>query len=406
MSDFAKILRHLCPLIGERKCLEAAAEAVGRFVAAPRGAVFNLNMPPRLGKSYIATAATAAMLLADPDIRVLRVSYSAELAEAFSVQTQAMYLDFFAKLGVPPPSVSGTRGRWSIGTRTEPSMIACGVSGSVTGFGVDVAIVDDTCKSMADAMSPAWSRTLDIFRESVLLSRLEGQRKILNIGTRWTLNDWFSAWDTAEVFTLPALVGGESVCEEWQTTEELDTLRRRMGDDMFSAQYMQKPLAIGRARLFENWSPRMDAPPDCLPVAVIDPATAYGTDWFVCGFYAKYGGLTYLADMHIDRRCTIGEFSDWLQKRRIAYALCEANGVGAEVVRQLRRSGVPVRAFATKRDKYSRAFAVLDRFESLRINPDIDRKVLQELAAEAAAFPSANVHDDLIDNIVMAFEHL
>ena len=408
MATFGSLLRLLCPLVGERPALEAAADGIAKWHAAPDGSVLNLNMPPRLGKSYLATAATAAILLLDPKARVLRVSYSAELAEQFSVQTQAMYLGFFERLGCAPPSVNGTRGRWTIGNRHAASLIACGVGGSVTGFGVDYAIVDDTCKSMADAMSPAWSRTLDLFRESVLLSRMEGCKKILNIGTRWSLNDWFAAWPEASTVEVQALTpDGRSVCDGWQTTEELSLLKQRMGEDLFSAQYMQKPLAAGRARLLEGWQPVFADTPDGLPVAVIDPATSYGTDWFVCGFYVKHAGLLHLKSMHIDRKCTIEQFAGWLEGQRFAFALCEANGIGAEVVRTLRRRGLPVRAFATKRDKYSRVFAQLDRFAALRIDRDgVGKKALEELASEAAAFPSSNTHDDLIDNITMAFEHV
>lgn len=370
------------------------------------GDVLNISMPTRFGKSLLATAFSTWLLLKDPDIRILRASYAADLAETFSVQVRDQYTRFFERCGVAIPNVSGTRARWSIGGRVQPSHAGVGVGGGITGFGFDIAIVDDTAKNMVEAMSAAYTRSLESFKESVLLGRLEGRKKIINVGTRWTVNDWFSMWADAKEYVLPAMVDGKSVCEAWKTTAELEMERERVSDEVWSAQYMQRPTATGRIRLFEGWKPeQVGEIPDGSRVIVIDPATDYGRDWFVCGEYVRAGGFVVLCDMYARKQATVDEVSEWIKSRDYSVAYIECNGVGANIADRMRRSGVGgVVGFTTTADKYSRAYLQMDSIRNyFRIFAGVDRDTVRELLTQADEFP-AGVHDDLIDNVVMAFE--
>ena len=399
-------------IVAERPQLVTLADTLQRWWDnGETGDVLNVSMPTRFGKSLLATSFSVWLLLRDPSTRILRASYAADLAETFSVQARDQYCRFFERTGQETPQTAGTRARWNIGSRVQPSHAGIGITGGITGFGFDIAIVDDTAKSMLEATSAAYSKTLTSFRESVLLGRLEGPRKILNVGTRWTVNDWFSFWPDAEQYVLPAMVEGRSVCEAWKTTAELELERSRVSDEVWNAQYMQAPTATGRVRLFEGWRPiRAGEVPQGRHVLVMDPATDYGSDYFVVGDYIYSEGLLYLCAMFAKQAATLEEVAAWMNARDYSVAWCESNGAGANIISKLRQKGVrSLAAFVTSKDKYSRAYAQReDIMGRLRVCASVAPDTLAELEREADAFPvsDGSIHDDLLDNVVMAFERI
>ena len=397
-------------LCSERPKLLEVSEIVDEWLHNGKtGDVLNISMPTRFGKSLLATSSSVWMLICDPSVRLLRASYSADLAETFSQQVKSQYVSFCDKIGLNS-SIKGTRERWSIGERDEPNHAGVGIGGGITGFGFDIAIVDDTAKNMLEATSAAYSRQLQVFKESVLLGRLEGRRKILNVGTRWTVNDWFSMWPDAETYVLPAMIDGRSCCEAWKTTAELELDRSRVSEAVWSAQYMQAPTETGRVRLFEGWQPERVKTYGGRLYAVIDPATDYGKDWFVVGIYSADRGIITLVDMFAEKAATPEQVADWLKRWDVDIAFCESNGVGRSVIGKLCDAGIDnVAGFATKTDKYSRAYVQRDGILNyFRIAEGCSRDAVAELLREADAFPVTgdDIHDDLLDDVVMAFEKL
>lgn len=370
--------------------------------------VLNISLPTRFGKSLLSTSFSSWLLVfRNKKARILRASYSAELAESFSQQVRTQTEYAFSNLGIRIKT-KGTRNLWRIAGNTEDNHCGVGVSGGSTGFGFDIAIVDDTAKNMIEATSAAYSRNLKLFKESVLLGRMETDKKIINVGTRWTVNDWFSLWPDATTYTLPAMINGRSCCDAWKTTEELELDRDRVSSDVWDAQWMQAPTATGRIRLFEDWKPEIVATiPDGKPIAVIDPTTDYGQDWFVIGIYVRVAGFVYLIDMFAKKRATPEEAATWLNERNYTVAWIETNGVGADVLNKMRKAGAKnLVGFATTSDKYSRAWLQMDNIKNyFRIFAAVDMEVVRELLVQADQFP-AGEHDDLIDNVVMAFERL
>ena len=398
-------------MCAERPQLVEVADAVQSWWDNGRtGDVLNVSMPTRFGKSLLATSFSVWLFLRDQRTRVLRASYASELAETFGVQVKDQYLKFFERNGQRIPDVEGTRSRWSIDGQKQPNHAGVGIGGGITGFGFDIAIVDDTAKNMLEATSAAYSRQLQVFKESVLLGRLEGRRKILNVGTRWTVNDWFSMWPDADTYVLPAMVDGRSCCEAWKTTAELELERSRVSDAVWNAQYMQAPTETGRIRLFEGWQPEMVDNYGGRLYAVIDPATDYGKDWFVIGIYSVERGIITLVDMFAEKAATPERAAEWLKRWDVDIVFCESNGVGRSVIGKLRDAGIDnVSGFATKTDKYSRAYVQRDDIINyFRIAEGCNPDAVAELLLEADAFPVTgdDIHDDLLDDVVMAFEKL
>ena len=414
--DFADYFSEIHPEIAEdRPMLLEAARRIQAFVLnGKEGDVFNLSMPTRFGKSLLSTSLSTWLLTkVSPRYRILRASYAADLAESFSEQVRDQVEEFYYPK-FKRKATKGTRARWKIIGVPEDTHAGCGIAGGITGFGFDIAIVDDTAKNMLEATSAAYSRQLKVFKESVLLGRLEGRRKILNVGTRWTVNDWFSMWPDAQSYVLPAMIDGNSCCEAWKTTAELELERSRVSDSVWNAQYMQAPTETGRVRLFEDWKPltvKADEISDGVPhVIVIDPTTDYGKDFFVIGDYMFHGGMMYLCDMFAEQAASPERAAEWLKGRNYKVAWIECNGVGSSVMDKMRKAGCRNMAgFSTNSDKYSRAYVQAEAMKNYtRVVEGCNPKAVAELVREADVFPieGDEIHDDLLDNLVMAYERI
>lgn len=397
-------------LTKERPQLLEVADLMDKFWNNGKtGDVLNISMPTRFGKSLLSTAFSSYLIASEPTTRVLRASYAADLAESFSFQVRMQLEQFAEKLGITLKT-EGTKNRWRVSGNSEDNHAGVGINGGITGFGFDLAIVDDTAKNMLEAMSAAYKRQLTSFLESVLLGRMEGRRKIINVGTRWTVNDWFSLFPNAQSYVLPAMnESGLSCCEAWKTTAEIEHERKQVSDEVWNAQYQQRPTATGRVLLFEDFAPIVATADDGgVDFIVCDPSTNYGVDFFTAFHYRHINGFLYLVDAFAKQRATIEEVAEWIKSQSYSVCWVEANGVGAEIIRQLRAAGVTgVASFSTNKDKYTRAYVQSEKIKNyFRLCPSVDAAIVQELINEARVFPTAadGAHDDLIDNVVMAFE--
>ena len=404
LTDYMKI--QWGDVCAERpQLLEVAAVIDGWLNNGKTGDVLNVSMPTRFGKSLLATSASVWMLLRNPAMRILRASYSAELAEMFSQQVRNQYEDFCDKIGLQSPT-QGTRGRWYIGDGGQLSHAGVGIGGTITGFGFDIAIVDDTAKDMAEAMSRARQNQLTNFKESVLLGRLEGCRKILNVGTRWTCNDWFSLWPDAEEYVLPAMVDGRSVCEAWKTTDELNRERSRVSDGVWQAQYMQRPTEQGYIRVFEDWPFERVQFHDQKFIeffTVTDPSKGRGGDFFVtllCG--RTITGAVVVIDSFIRKFAQTSEYYGYLRRVSEMLPSCthyiEGNGVGGDIIHDGNRD-VDIIGFTSRADKWARIFANADKIKAVKFCETCDN--LNLILSELSNFPAGD-HDDIPDCVNFA----
>ena len=404
LADYMRIVwGDVC---NDRPQLLEVASVIDRWLHNGRtGDVLNISMPTRFGKSLLASSASVWMLLRDPSMRILRASYSADLAEMFSQQVRNQYEDFCAKIGLNSPT-NGTRGRWWIGDGNQLSHAGVGIGGTITGFGFDVAIVDDTAKDMAEAMSRARQNQLTIFKESVLLGRLEGCRKILNVGTRWTVTDWFSLWPDAEEYVLPAMVDGRSVCEAWKTTEELNRERARVSDGVWQAQYMQRPTEQGYIRVFEDWPFERVSFHGCKFIeffTVTDPSKGRGGDFFV----TLLAGVTIarevvIIDSFIRKFAQVSEYYDYLRRVGEMLPSCthyiESNGVGGDILHDGNRD-IDIVGFTSRADKWARIFANADKIKAVKFCETCDN--INLILSELSNFPAGD-HDDIPDCVNFA----
>jgi phage terminase large subunit-like protein len=169
--------------------------------------IVNVDAPPQSGKSELAKR-LLAWVVAELGMSVGYVSYAASLALSHSVAIRSLLRSPEAKrawpwidgsVGRDDEVIKDTEAEWKIASPTPDRrgarMTACGRDGSLTGKVMDLVGLDDMFKDAGDYSSAASRREVDLFLRSAVIARLmERGGIVLNVGTRWGLQDtraWF-----------------------------------------------------------------------------------------------------------------------------------------------------------------------------------------------------------------------
>ena len=155
--------------------------------------VFVCNMPPRTGKSRTAQLLVEWILGKDKTQKIMTGSYNETLSTTFaksvrnSIQEQKadrympVYTDVFP--GVRIKDGDGAMNLWSLEGGYN-NYLATSPSGSATGFGCSLLIVDDLLKNAKEAYNDTVKNEQWRWVTDTMLSRLEQGGKIIVIMTR------------------------------------------------------------------------------------------------------------------------------------------------------------------------------------------------------------------------------
>jgi predicted phage terminase large subunit-like protein len=228
-----------------------------------------INLPPRHGKSSIATIRYSAYhLISNPSQRVIIGAYNQKLAMTFSravrriVRKQIMLND-----------ERTAQDEWE--TLQEGGLRAVGVGSGVTGVGGNLIILDDPFKSREEAESEAYrDRCWDWYTNDIFTRREPGASLIL-INTRWHMDDLAGRILASEdgknwtVISLPAEAEendplgrsiGEALCPDRFPADKLHEIKSVLGMDYY-ALYQQRPQAREGGMFHIDWFNLCDAVP-------------------------------------------------------------------------------------------------------------------------------------------------
>ena len=215
-----------------------------------------ISMPPRAGKSYIASLFCLWMIGKNPTKCIMRNSHTASLAEDFSFSIRDwMQSEKFHEIF---PTVELRKDRqsiekWATTVSRQLTYFCAGVNGSITGKGADlIAILDDPIKDIQDAMSETVIESTWRWYKGVHQARIENDCPEIHIATRWSKNDpigrltdpYSESYDPAyKAIVIPALDdNGNTFCEEIHTTEYYINYKRGMDDFIWESEFMQQPI--------------------------------------------------------------------------------------------------------------------------------------------------------------------
>ena len=360
------------------------------------------------------------------------MSYSGDLAKKLANDFRAIVESDWYRRIFPRAQIGSKNTETEIEFTERGYRLAVSVSGTLTGRGGDLIIIDDPIKP-DDANSESLRKAVNNWYLNTLLSRLDNKStgQIVIVMQRVHVDDLTGfVLESAEDWTvlkLPAiaetrervpLLGGRFYTRRpgevlWPLREPRDVLeryRRQLGSDIFAAQFQQEPMPPGGAMIKRHWVQRYNTLPPRAPGSRViqswDTASKGGpdNDWSVCTTWLRQEGQFYL--MHVDRdRYDYPELKRRAQLLADAYRptkiLIEDTGTGTALIQELRRFGRAAVAVKPLNDKVSRMSIQSAKFEAGLVFLPERASWLSDFEAELFAFPGSR-NDDQIDSVSQA----
>ncbi len=417
-------------------------------VVARRSPRLLILMPPRHGKSEIATKRLPAYFLGrHPEMSIISASYSASLATRFGRAVQQIMMDDVYSLIFPDVLLPGTTraqmrgyGRDCVYTRTADLFETCGyggsyrctgVGGGVTGMGADIFLIDDPIKDRAEADSFTIRENVWDWFTSTAYTRLAPGGGIIVVMTPWHMNDLSgrlleeaeNGGDKYEVLRFPAIAEhdeefrkeGDPLHAQRYSIEALHRIQRVVGERDWSALYQCRPVPQGGSMIKESWLTYYTTPPTEFDKMVMSWDMTFKdndhSDYVVGQVWGRKGVDYYLLDQVRGRwsftetlRILIALCNKW---PKVVRKLIEDKANGTAVIDVVRKHIQGVIAVNPKDSKESRLNAVSTLFESHNVHlPHVSiAPWIRDYASEMLQFP-AGAHDDQIDATTQALSDL
>ena len=232
--------------------------------------VLVINEPPRHGKSRGAQCLVEWILGKDHTAKIMTGSYNETLSTTFAkgvrntiqeVKADAdriVYSDIFPDTRIKKGD--GAMNLWSLEDGYN-NYLATSPTGTATGFGASLIIIDDLIKNAEEANNEAVKEKHWTWFTDTMLSRLEEGGKIIIIMTRWASDDL--AGKALEHFkeigmkvrhiNMKAIKDdGTMLCDEILSYKSAMNKKATMGAEIFNANYQQEPIDL-KGRLYSSF---------------------------------------------------------------------------------------------------------------------------------------------------------
>ena len=325
--------------------------------------VLIINVPPRHGKSRTAGLFTQWVLGKNQEEKVMTGSYNETLSTTFSKSVRntiqevkadpdkIVYSDVFPNVKIQHGD--GAMNLWSLEGQYS-NYLATSPTGTATGFGCSLMIIDDLIKNALEAnnenvLDKHWN-----WFTNTMLSRLEEGGKIIIIMTRWASGDL--AGRALEHFkeekkqvrhvSMKALQDdGSMLCNEVLSKPSYEMKVRAMGVDIASANYQQEPIDV-KGRLYSSFKTYTDIPRDSNGNPLFTMVRAYGdtadegNDYLCVIVYGEYNKEAYILDVYYTKdpmEVTEPNTAKMLYENEVNLADIESNNGGRGFARQVER---------------------------------------------------------------------
>ncbi|ATN94341.1 putative terminase large subunit protein [Lysinibacillus phage vB_LspM-01] len=292
----------------DRQYLQVMAKGLQDFMEGDED-VLIVNVPPRHGKSYSLTKFVEWLLGVDNTKKIMTGSYNEKLSTNFAKavrnsisETKAddnitVYQDIFPnskiKRGDGASNLWALEGQYNTYLATSPT-------GTATGFGASVIIVDDLIKNAYEASNANILEGHWEWFTNTMLSRLETGGKIIIVMTRWSSKDLAGmalkefpemGFKIKHINMKAKQDDGTMLCEEILSEHDYGLRVKAMGADIASANYQQEPIDLV-GRLYGDFKEYSELPSVIYATnAYIDTADT-GSDYLA--------GFIYSVDAHDD----------------------------------------------------------------------------------------------------------
>ncbi len=388
--------RHLAPLL---RRFELAADGVPQRVCC--------SAPPRHGKSEAVFHVPAFTLRRHPEVTLSYSTYGDRLSRRGSRKARKLC----EAAGV---IVDGNVNEWR--TKEGGGLLAGGVGGPLTGFGVNIAIVDDPVKNRIEAESATYrARLIDWYRD-VLATRIEPGGSVFVFMTRWNEDDLIGELvrEGFEYINLPALDADEAALwpERWPA-DALKKRREEVGIYTWESLYQGRPRPRGES-VFGDAHVYSELPTIYRAAGGMDAGysakTSSDPSAYVKMLYA--GGNYYVTHAWWGRtllpalRARLRVVHDGEPTMRWRWYTSTTEKGVADLFDE-GDEAVPVRSVNAKASKLIRAQRYAAAYNAGKVLVPRNAPWLEEFLAQHAAFTGADGgRDDIIDAAVAAFDEL
>ena len=227
-----------------------------------------VNMPPRHGKSRTIGCFVEWVLGNNKSMKIMTGSYNEILSTTFSKnvrntiseikadENRIIYSDIFTDVSIKKGDAS--QNLWSL-EGAYNNYLATSPTGTATGFGANLIIIDDLIKNDSEAYNELTKEKQFTWFTDTMLSRLEEGGKIIIVMTRWASDDLAGRLLEYEGFRIKHInmkaVGddGTMLCDEILSYKSYLLKTKAMGVNIVSANYQQEPIDI-KGKLYTSFN--------------------------------------------------------------------------------------------------------------------------------------------------------
>lgn len=350
----------------DRAYLKRICQEFQAFYENPDERVLIINEPPRHGKTRTAGLFAEWVFGNHPDEKIITGAYNEQLSTTFSRNVRdgiterkasadrIVYSDIFPNVRIKRGS--GAANMWTLEGQ-HVSYLATSPSGTVTGFGATLMIIDDIVKNAEEAYNETVLESHWTWFTNTMLSRLEKGGKVIIIATRWHSQD-LSGRALAHYKAIGVPVrhisekalqdDGTMLCDDVLDRPAYDLIVKTMGKDIVEANYNQKPIDMV-GRLYSGFKTYNDVPKDEAGNSLFEQICAYvdtadqGNDYLCAIIYGLHNNQAWVLDVYYTQdnmEITEPELAKRFYKFGVQKAYIESNsggrGFGRSVERILR----------------------------------------------------------------------
>lgn len=365
----------------------------------------------------------------NPDWKIIAATFNQTRANEVGTVVRDQLRGSIHKSVFPECTISpDTQSSQHVATTTRGHYYSIGLSGTGTGRGADLFLVDDPFKGREDSESKlARKKVNEDFYAAVAYSRLRPGGRIIIINTRWHREDLsgyvlenfpFEDWKIIDLKAIAEeedILGrkrGDALCPNMYPLKELEKMKRVQGTYNWESLYQQRPIPreggmIKYEWIEDNWYDKLPEEKDIIKT-VISWDTAYRKDelndptaasvWKITknGYY-----LVYVFNKQLAFHKIIDKIKELHLEYKPAAHLIEGRASGQPIIDELKRlTTIPVIEVSTNNlDKEVRLSSISGLFESGKVHFPEKAPWLIEAKDQLCLLPSYK-YDDIADSIV------
>lgn len=314
-----------------------------------------VNMPPRHYKSFTATNFVEWYFGREPDRKVMTGSYNETLSTTFArkvrdtidersvVGGKTVFNDLFPETRIKDGQARASL--WALDGSSQDNYLATSPTGTATGFGANIILIDDVIKNSEEAYNElVLDKHWDWFTNT-MMQRTEGDDwKIIIIMTRWAESDLagrvLDSYDDVEHITYKAVQeDGSMLCDTILNLRDYQLKTKEMNPDIIEANYNQKPIDV-KGRLFSEFTVYQSLPDGRHKKWNYTDTADKGMDFLCSVNYIEHEGDVYVTDVVMtDAGMEVTEpaVAAMLDADEVDEAIIESNNGGRGFARNIER---------------------------------------------------------------------